>query len=253
MQILEYGDITKEKIILIHGFESPYQIWEKYILEYEKDYHILIPILPGHNPNDIEEFITFDKICEDIENYILEKYNKNIHTVYGMSMGGIVASILIERGKINIKNIIIESSLLVSYGKFMTKMLTKQYLKMTHKTQTRNKKLIKQALSSMIQKKYLYNFLDLIDNISDSNIVNYLKAISKYKIPSDLNFDNIKLYYFHGTKINEMYAKKSAKFIKENYPFANVICLKNKGHCEDSLMNPHIMIERIKKIIPTTK
>ena len=31
MGILEFGDKEKDKIILIHGFETPYQIWEKYI------------------------------------------------------------------------------------------------------------------------------------------------------------------------------------------------------------------------------
>lgn len=31
MEILEFGNKSKGKIILIHGFESPYQIWNDYI------------------------------------------------------------------------------------------------------------------------------------------------------------------------------------------------------------------------------
>ena len=50
MEILEFGNKEKDKIILIHGFETPYQIWEKYIEHYKNNYHIIVPILQGHNP-----------------------------------------------------------------------------------------------------------------------------------------------------------------------------------------------------------
>lgn len=36
MQILEYGNPELEKIILIHGFESPYQVWNDYIEHYQE-------------------------------------------------------------------------------------------------------------------------------------------------------------------------------------------------------------------------
>ena len=36
MKILEFGDTSKRKIILIHGFQCPWQVWNKYI-EYYKD------------------------------------------------------------------------------------------------------------------------------------------------------------------------------------------------------------------------
>ncbi len=54
MEILEFGDKSKRKIILIHGFQSPYQVWDKYIKHYENKFHIIVPILPGHNPEQIE-------------------------------------------------------------------------------------------------------------------------------------------------------------------------------------------------------
>ena len=29
MEILEFGDKENKKIILIHGFQSPYQVWDE--------------------------------------------------------------------------------------------------------------------------------------------------------------------------------------------------------------------------------
>ena len=66
MEILEFGDTTKRKIILIHGFQSPYQVWNKYIEHYKNNFHIIVPIIPGHNKNEKEDFISFlvmGKMC----------------------------------------------------------------------------------------------------------------------------------------------------------------------------------------------
>ncbi|MGN0346643.1 MAG: hypothetical protein ACI4DU_05085 [Lachnospiraceae bacterium] len=54
MQILEYGNPELEKVIFIHGFESPYQIWDEYIECYKEKYCVIVPILPGHNVNEHE-------------------------------------------------------------------------------------------------------------------------------------------------------------------------------------------------------
>ena len=44
MEILEFGNKDKRKIILIHGFQMPYQIWNKYIEYYKNNFHIIVLI-----------------------------------------------------------------------------------------------------------------------------------------------------------------------------------------------------------------
>ena len=75
MEILEFGDRNKRKIIFIHGFQCPYQIWEKYIEHYQKDYHIIIPIMPGHNPKKQEKFFSFLQTSRELEDYYLWNVN----------------------------------------------------------------------------------------------------------------------------------------------------------------------------------
>ena len=249
MEILEYGNRENKKIILIHGFESPYQIWDEYIKYYEKDYHIIVPILPGHNPKQKEEFNSFEDIINEFEEYYISRYGTNVYAIYGMSIGGILASKLWENKKLNFKNVILESSPLMSSNKFITKILIYSYLILTHKTQKRDKKTINKAINSIITKDKLDYLLELIDNISDKTIENYLKEIGKYKLSNNIDTPNTKIYYYHGTKINEMLAKKTAKYISKNYINSKVICFKGKGHCEDSLLNPNKMIEELNKIL----
>lgn len=249
MEVLEFGNKDKEKIILIHGFESPYQIWDKYIEYYKTQYHILVPILPGHNPNKKEEFKSFKECAKEIEEYFISRYGKEVYAIYGMSMGGVLTCQLWQNKKLNFNKIILESSPLLSYSKFMISILTNQYLMLTYKTKKRDKKVIKQAINSIITKDKLDNFLEVIDSISDTTIINYIKEIGNYKLPKKINTPNTEIYYYHGTTINELLARKTAKYIKKNYTNSKIICFKGKGHCEDSLMNPNIMINELNKIL----
>ena len=137
MEILEYGNPKNDKIILIHGFQSPYQLWNDYIDYYKNDYCVIVPILAGHNINENDDFVSFDICAKELEEYYITKYGNKVFAIYGMSMGGILASCIWKNKNIEIEKLILESSPLLSWNKFMTNYFTKWYLNITHKTQNR--------------------------------------------------------------------------------------------------------------------
>ncbi len=147
------------------------------------------------------------------------------------------------------KKVILESSPLISYNRLITSMMIKQYLMLTHKTQARDKRVIAQAVNSIIPEDKLDVFFAMMDNMSDTTITNYIRQIGNYKLPSNIDTPNTQIYYYYGTKINELLAKKTAKYIKTNYPTSKVKCFEGKGHCEDSLLNPSVMIEELDKVL----
>lgn len=177
MRILEYGNINNSTIMLVHGFESPYQIWIDYIEHYKENYHILVPILPGHDVREKSEFNSFDDTAKEIENYCISKSINHIYAIYGMSMGGVVASYLWKNKRLTFEKVILESSPLLPFGKYMTQMLIKQYLSITQKARERNRKVVRNAINSMVTEDMLDVFLELLDNISDETIKNYLYAV----------------------------------------------------------------------------
>lgn len=249
MEILEFGNKSNKKIILIHGFESPYQIWKKYIEHYEKDFHIIVPILPGHNPDFKEEFVDFNQCAKEIEDLCLSRYSNQVYAVYAMSMGGVLACHLWKNGIIKIENLILESSPIISFNKLITSVMTKVYLSITHKAQQRDEKTVKQAVDTMVKEEQLDDFLKLLDNISDNTIINYLSGIGKFKLPDDINTPDTRFVYYYGGKVSEMVFRNVAKRLKKIYPQAETICLKGKGHCEDALLNPEIRINELDGII----
>lgn len=249
MQILEYGNPELEKIVLIHGFESPYQIWNDYVEHYKEKYCVIVPILPGHNVNEKEDFESFQKSVEELENYYISRHGNKIFAIYGMSMGGIFASQIWENQKITIDKLIMESSPLLGFENFMISILTKQYLTLTHKAQARDKKVVKQAVNSMITEDKLDIFMELLEHISDTTIINYLKEIGRHKLSGSIDSPNTEIYYLYGGKINEIVFRSVSRFIEKNYPNASTMCLSGKGHCEDALLKPQEHIKLLNKIL----
>lgn len=238
MRILEYGNTNNPTIILVHGFESPHQIWDNYVEYYKAKYHILVPILPGHDVQEKSEFISFQNIAKEMEDYCMSKSIDHIFAINGMSMGGVFASYLWKNKRLTFDLVILESSPLLSFDKWMTKILTKQYLSITQRARDRNKKVVQNAINSMTTKEMLNVFLELLDNISDTSIENYLIEVGAFKLPADIETPNTKVIYFYGGKINEIIFRNVARYIKKNYKNSVTICLKGKGHCEDALLHP---------------
>lgn len=249
MEILEFGNKNNKKIILIHGFQSPYQVWDEYIKYYEKDYHIIVPILPGHNPNKKEEFIFFKECVMEIEDYFISNYGNDVYAIFGMSMGGVLTAIIWENKRLNIQKVIFDGSPLVSINSFIKKFMIKFYIDITHKSQKREQRTLEQAVNSIITEDKLKYLLKVLDNMSDTTITNYINNIGNFKLLKNIDTKNTKVYYYHGTKTNEMLAKKTAKYIKKYYPNSNIICFKGKGHCENSLLNPNEMIKELDKVL----
>ncbi len=249
MKILEFGDTSKRKIILIHGFQSPWQVWTKYIEYYKNDFHIIVPIMSGHNPEKKEDFISFSAEAKQIEDYIIPRYGKDMYAVYGMSMGGVLTATLWQNKKLFFEKVIFDGSPLVSLNGFMKRFMKKFYLDITHKSQQRDKKTVEQATRVIISEDNLGNLLDVLDNMSDVTVKNSIDGIAGFKLKQDIGTSNTMAYFFHGTAPNEMLAKKSAKYVMKYYPTTVVKCFKGKFHCQNALFNPEIMIAELDKIL----
>lgn len=249
MEILEFGDKRKRKIILIHGFQSPYQVWNKYIEHYKNDFHIIVPIMPGHNPKEKEDFISFSETAKELEDYFISRYGENVYAIYGMSMGGVLTATLWQNEQLNIEKVIFDGSPLVSFNSLIRKIMLNFYLNITHKSQQRDKKTLEQAVKSIITKENLNDFLMVLDNMSDTTITNCINNIASFKLSSSIDTKNTKIYFFHGTAPNEMLARRTAKYIKKHYSDVVVKCFEGKAHCENSLFQPELMIKELDSVL----
>lgn len=248
MKILEFGDTTKRKLLLIHGFQSPWQVWNQYIDYYKKDFHIIVPVMSGHNPEEKEDFISFEAEAKEIEDYIIPRYGKDMYAVYGMSMGGVLTATLWQNQKLVFEKVIFDGSPLVSFNGLMRRFMKKFYLDITHKSQQRDKKTVEQATKVIISEDNLDNFLNVLDSMSDVTVKNSIDSVAAFQLRTDIGTPSTMVYFFHGTAPNEMFAKKSAQYVQKYYPATSVKCFKGKFHCENALFHPEVIIAELDKI-----
>ena len=126
--------------------------------------------------------------------------------------------------------------------------MKKFYVDITHKSQQRDSKTVEQATKVIISEDNLEYFLKVLDNMSDVTVENSIDGIADFKLSQRINTPNTVVYFFNGTAVNEILAKKSAKYVKKHHPNTTVKCFKGKFHCENALFNPEIMIVELDKI-----
>lgn len=187
--------------------------------------------------------------AKELEDYYTSRYGENVYAIYGMSMGGVLTTTLWQNQKLSIENVIFDGTPLVSFHSVVRKMMLNFYRNITHKSQKKDKKTLKQVVNSIIPKENLNDLLQLLDNMSYTIISNCINNIADFKISSNIDTPNTKVYFYHGTATNKMLAKKSAKFILKNYPRTVIKCFKGKPYCETSIFYSERMIKELEKVL----
>lgn len=244
MRFIEAGESNPKVMLLIHGMQLPWQVWNEHIKHFSSLYHVIIPILSGHDPKEASTFLSIQEEAIKIENYLkLHNKTKRI-TICGVSMGGAISTVLWKRGQLQIDHLILDGAPLLPYNKIVSHFIKKQYLYLTAKIKKRDTNTLEKCKTNFIPSKYMTNFLTMIDKMNEETIKNCVSSISKYRLELDKTMKDVNLTYLYGTGIDEFYSKKSANYLSKNYPQAKIHRLKGYSHCKLFLCKPeeHILL-----------
>ncbi len=251
MKFHVFGSSENPKLILIHGIQTPWQIWKPQIDYFQKDYLVIVPALDGHEAEQKSDYQSLTNEAEKIEEYCRENSYHEIFAVCGLSMGGAIAFKLWENGKLAIHYLILDGAPLVPYNKYLATIMTKQYINITHKSQQREKKTLDNFTNFFLPEKYLDEYLRIADNMTDDSIRNMVGSLSCNQMLSPIENAGGNILYMHGSKVNELLSKKSAKQLKRYYPKTKIIIFKGYAHCYKAIYEPEQWIEIVEAFITT--
>jgi len=95
MKMYEFGRENENKILLLHGAGCTYKMWTPQIEELQKEYHLFVPTVSGHEPNDID-FESSKREAELISEWFKNHDIHNIMLICGVSLGAHVAAELLQ-------------------------------------------------------------------------------------------------------------------------------------------------------------
>ncbi len=237
MIFYEFGDKSNPIVILIHGMLTPWQMWEKQIEYFSDQYFVIVPALDAHIEEEPSEYISAEAEAEKIAEYVINNYGKDIFLLAGLSMGGVVANKIFESGKLRINHLVFDGAPLVKSPRIMESIMIKNYISIIQGSKKREQKVLQNFVKHFMPERFLAPFLKFADTMSDESVANIVKSSCRCDIHKTADTDT-KILLLHGTKANEMFAKKAAKKMKKAYPDVTVKVFKGYAHGELAIYHP---------------
>ena len=106
MNFLTFGDKENQSVMFIHGMASTAKLCYGPLLEYLKDYYVILAEVDGHS-DSLGELESLADNCTEIENFIMENLNGELYCLSGFSMGGTMAVEIVGRGNVRISKVLL--------------------------------------------------------------------------------------------------------------------------------------------------
>ena len=244
MIVKEYGKSNEDIIMLLHGGGLSWWNYEEVSEILKSNYHVILPILDGHSGSD-RDFTSIENNANEIIEYIDNNYNGNVKLIGGLSLGAqILLDILSKRDNIceyaiiesalvcpmKMTNILIESSINMSYGLINKKWFSKLQFK-----------------SLKIKKELFDKYYIDSSNITKNNMISFLKANSNYHL-KNIKTNKSKSIVIVGSKERPIMIK-SAKRIHDELINSELEILSGYYHGDLSINHPNEYAEKVKKLI----
>lgn len=248
MKFHTFGACDRPVMLLIHGVLTPWKIWEPQIEFFSKDYNVIVPALDGHDGED-SVFHSLEEEAAQIEAYCLEQVGAEIEAACGLSMGGCIAHLLWKSGKLNIKKLVMDGAPLSPYGEMLSNIMTRQYLDIIHSSKERDPQTLEACKQVFLPERYLEDYLEIANHMSDESVRNMVRAVGTCQLDPGLSMDDTQVLYLHGDSVNEFFAKKTAKQMKQYYPDAEIRSCEGYDHCELAVFHPEQWIALVEAFL----
>jgi len=111
MNIHEFGRENKETVLLIHPSLVKWDYFEYVIPLLEKDYHLVIPALPGYDFDERSDFTSVEQIADELNGWLEDNDLYKLYAIYGCSMGGSIALLTALGQKVSVKHCIMDGGI----------------------------------------------------------------------------------------------------------------------------------------------
>ena len=261
MKITEFGTDNKKTFLLLPGTSCTWECnFDLLIKPLAEEYHVLCVNYTGFD-GGTAIFDTQTAETKRIEQYIKRHFGGHLDAVYGSSMGGSFASLLVQRKQIHIDHVFIGSSDLDQASPFLAKIETaivSIFLK--HLAKNPEKALQKFSKvgdakgmgmseedfkSSGVSEDYMQHmmkgFCDTLQKVDMQSVKNQFYSDLVTKLDDKISVPGTVIHVFYAKKMGKKYLKR----YHQHYAKPDIIPL-NYGH-EGWLGDPELMMRIFRK------
>ena len=246
MRIYEYGKEHPDRILLIHPSLVTWDYYESVVPLLEKQFHLLIPALPGYDLKDDSEFGSVEKTASELSDALLQKGIRQVKTVYGCSMGGSIALRMAVDGKLKTQNTILDGGITpYQLPWILTRFIALRDFGMMALGKLGGEKVIVKAFSST---QYSVEDLKYVATIfchcTYRTLWNTFDSCNNYKMPKEIMRFPGKVHYWYAEK--ERRARDwDLKYMKKFVPDTVFKCFAGMDHGDMALFHPDVMAQEL--------
>ena len=111
MNIHEFGNPGSPAVVLIHPSLVMWDYFEYVIPHLSPSYHVVVPALPGYDPELPADFTSIEDIAAELETWLLARGIDTVGCIYGCSMGGSIVTRFLANGRVHAESAVIDGGI----------------------------------------------------------------------------------------------------------------------------------------------
>ena len=253
LTVHEFGQENSSAIVLFHPLGVWWDIFAYVIPPLEKDYHLVIPAMPGHDPDQPgTDYTGVEAICAEMTEWLLSRGLGRVACLYGCSMGGAVVTRMLAEGTIQPACAVIDAGMTpYQLPKPLTYLIGVKDFLMTEL----GKHMGVAALKSVFDPgKYTEEDLQYVKKVLSSmsarTIWRGFYSCNNYAMPSPVPRPACPVQYWYGEQEKKA-RKNDIAYIRTVFPETAFIENKGQDHAEFFTLHPAEFCDRLTGFIGT--
>lgn len=249
MTIHEFGCENPKTLLLIHPSVVKWDYFETVIPFLQKDYHLLVPALPGYDFEDDSDFTSVEQIASELNAWLQEKGFPELYAVYGCSMGGSIALMVALGQSIPIRHCVMDGGITPYQLPWLaTRFIAlKDYLMMMIGRAGGVALLEKAFATDGYSKEDLQYVADVLKHCSRKTLWRTFDSCNNYKVPEPIPNIHTQIHYWFATN-EEKERKRDIAYMKRQFPQTAFEVLPELGHGGLVLLKPELFADMIDRL-----
>ncbi len=250
MTIHEFGKENKRVVVLIHPSIVMWDYFEYVIPLLEKKYHVIVPALPGYDPDKKDDFTSIERISKELERWLRNHDVYNVDFIYGCSMGGSIVIRMLADNTMNIKRAVIDGGITpYRLPWILTRFIALKDFLLIFAGKIGGVKLLEKAFSTdELSKEDVEYAAGVLKMISARTIWRTFDSCNNYSMPKYIHTGCRQIEYWVADK-EVKDRRNDIAYVKKYLPLTVFRRIRNVGHGGLAPFNPEKFVRGIEKIM----
>ena len=246
MTVHEFGKENKQVVVLIHPSIVMWDYFEYVIPLMEKKYHLIIPALPGYDPDVKNDFTSVEEISAELEDRLIQNDINEVACIYGCSMGGSIVTRMLADNRLNIRSAVIDAGITpYQLPWIITRFIAIRDFLLIYTGKIGGAKLLEKAFSTdELSEEDVQYAAKVLKMISAKTVWRTFESCNNFSMPEELRTDCSRIEYWVAEK--EVKDRRAdVAYIKKVFPQTIFRKINNVGHGGLAPFNPQKFVRGI--------